>query len=119
MQFAPINPMLKKDTKETFLILHDFTFELQEYVHIKECMIGILKKRLFPHGVIDATPIKWFSFQQIIVMCTTTFSFPRDIVKLNTIATLDFGGFLTLNALLINHKLLESMKWPYSRIHEN
>jgi hypothetical protein len=58
-------------------------------------------------------------FQQIIVMCTTTFSFPRDITKLNTIATLDFEGFLILNASLINHKLLQSMKWPYSRIHEN
>jgi len=89
-----------------------FTFELREYVHMKECMLGILKKRMLPHWTIDVAPTKWFFFQQIIVMCTTTFSFPRDIVKLNTIATLDFGSFLTLNASLINHKFLESMKWP-------
>jgi hypothetical protein len=47
----------------------------------------------------------------------------RDIVNLNTIATLDFGGLLNPNSLLINHKLfpnsllinhnlLESMQWP-------
>jgi hypothetical protein len=72
--------MFKMTQKKTFLILHDFTFELRKYVHTKECM--------------------------------HTCTYQRDIAKLNIIATLEFEGFLTLSASLINHKLLKSMKWP-------
>ncbi len=102
-----------------------FYDKLWVYAHNKESLFDVFKKRTF----LDWTT-KRFLFQQIIMMCTTTLSFLRDIVNLNTIATLDFGGLLSPNSLLINHKLfpnsllinhklLESMQWPLSIIYES
>jgi len=62
-------------------------------------------------------------FDKLLWCAPQPSKFLRDIVNLNTIATLDFGGFLNPNSLLINHKLfpnsllincklLESMQWP-------
>jgi hypothetical protein len=51
-------------------------------------------------------------FDKLLCCAPQPSSFLKDIVNLNTIATLDFGGLLSPNSLLINHKLLESMQWP-------
>lgn len=68
---------IKKDIRETLLILHDFTFEFQMYVHTKKCLLSHFKKKLILRWVIDATMIKWLLFQQTIVTCIISFRFPK------------------------------------------